>query len=229
MSYPPSRAKVICAIDTSDLAEAIQIVSKVSPYAAGFKIGHALTLANGLHVIARLQDAGAEKVFLDLKFHDIPHVVGLAVKEANRFGAWMTTIHFSGGEEMMRAAADAKGDTLVVGVSALTSLSESQLQSTLGTSRSLVDHMAYLTRLGMSCGLDGAVCSVHEVPSLLEPVGKGVLVTPGIRAAGKESHDQARVADGKTAIELGSSYLVIGRALTHAADPAQAMQELGLL
>jgi orotidine-5'-phosphate decarboxylase len=228
-------SSVICALDTSDLFEAVTLVKRLSPYVGAFKIGHALTLPHGLHVIGKLQDAGATKIFLDLKFHDIPHVVGLAVAEAARYGAWMTTMHTSGGPEMMgeavRSISHLAPDQrpILLGVSVLTSLSEETLNGKLGVSRSLPVHMAGLARLGVESGLDGLVCSPHEISLLRTELGPDpAIVVPGIRAAGADTQDQNRVASAQDALESGATYLVIGRPLTGAADPEAALMALGL-
>lgn len=233
MTISEARRRVICAIDTSDLSEALSIVSRTKPFAAAYKIGHALTLSNGLSVIAKLRDAGADRVFLDLKFHDIPNVIGLAVREATRYGAWMTTLHLSGGPAMVTAAVEeaksveADRAPLLVGVSVLTSLSEHQLNHDLGVGRSLEEHVMALSSMGVGCGLDGVVCSVHEATKVRAAIGDGVIVTPGIRPASGDTHDQTRVADAKAAMEAGADYVVVGRALTSADDPAKALVELG--
>ena len=234
MKIQDVRRKVICALDTGDVAIALDTVKRLSPYAAAFKIGHALTLAHGLDIIKRLQDAGAERIFLDLKFHDIPNVVGLAVREAARYGVWMTTLHISGGAAMIAAAVEeAKAypperAPLLMGVSVLTSLSEHDLHSHLGISRSLVDHMGALSQLGTECGLDGVVCSVHEAAGLRAKLGSDtILVTPGIRPAQGDVHDQERVADAREAMDAGADYVVVGRALTAAPDPELMLAKLG--
>src|SRR5262249_48372071 len=155
--------KVLCALDTGDLDHALSTVRRLSPYVGGFKIGHALTLPNGLPVLNRLRDAGAERIFLDLKFHDIPNSVALAVREASRAGVWMATIHTSGGSEMMRAAADAKVGMLIVGVTVLTSIDDQILHHELGVQRALSDQAQALGRLAIQSGLDGVVCSPQEI------------------------------------------------------------------
>ncbi|MES1227987.1 MAG: orotidine-5'-phosphate decarboxylase, partial [Armatimonadota bacterium] len=217
MKLSDARRKIICAIDTSDLTEAISTVQRLNPYAAAFKIGHALTLPNGLSIIARLRDAGAERIFLDLKFHDIPNVVGLAVREAARYGAWMTTLHLGGGKAMVTAAVEEARSVsvekapLLVGVSVLTSLSEQDLHEDLGIGRSLEAHVVGLSRMGVGFGLDGVVCSVHEAAFVRPVIGDAVIVTPGIRPSEGDTHDQSRVANAKQAMEEGADYMVIGR------------------
>lgn len=225
--------KIICALDTSDLDDATRTVRTLAGHVGAFKIGHALTLQHGLSVIGRLRDAGAPRIFLDLKFHDIPNSVGLAVREAARYGAWMVTVHVSGGPAMMSAAAEearAFGDAdrpCVVGVSVLTSLDQHVLTDHLGINRTVEEHMVYLSQLAVDCDLDGVVCSAHEIRAIRKAIGShGLIVTPGIRLACGEVHDQKRVGDAPTAIADGADYLVIGRALTTHADPLEALRQL---
>ncbi|MFY7883123.1 MAG: orotidine-5'-phosphate decarboxylase [Fimbriimonas sp.] len=225
---------IICALDTSNLDEAIATTKRLSPWVNTFKIGHALTLPNGLNVIEKLQDAGAERIFLDLKFHDIPNSVALAVREAAKHRVWMMTVHLTGGPAMLTAAVEearAYGEgqrPLIVGVSVLTSLDEQTLQNHLGVNRSLEEHMIFLSKEGMNADLDGVVCSAHEVKVLREALGKqAVIVTPGIRLGGA-THDQKRVGDPNKALEDGADYLVIGRALSSADNPEELIQSLNL-
>lgn len=228
------KRKIICALDTGDLDEAIDTVRRLAPYSSAFKVGHALTLKGGLDVIGRLQDVGAERVFLDLKFHDIPNSVGRAVREATKRGVWMLTLHISGGPAMVTAASEEARSSgpdkapLLIGVSVLTSLDQHTLTDHLGVQRSIEQHMVYLSKLGVDCGLDGVVCSVHEIEPIRQAIGHKVIVTPGIRPAHGDRHDQQRVGDAKTALDSGADYLVIGRALTSAEDPVRALADLGL-
>ncbi len=227
---------VICALDTSDLGEAIQTVQKLKPYVGAFKIGHALTLSHGLDVLDRLRDAGADRIFLDLKFHDIPNSVAIAVAEAAKRGVWMMTLHIAGGPAMMTAAVEearSVGDEkrpLLVGVSVLTSLDERVLTDHLGVNRTVEEHMVHLSRLAIEFDLDGVVCSTHEVKPIREAIGsRGVIVTPGIRLPNGEVHDQKRVGDANTALEHGADYLVIGRALTNSHDVEKTLEQFGLI
>ena len=225
--------KVICALDTGILDEAIDITRRLSPFVGAFKVGHALTLQHGLDVLDSLKGAGANRVFLDLKFHDIPNSVALAVREATKRGVWMMTLHISGGEAMMSAAveearahADEVGP-LLVGVSVLTSLDERALGQ-LGVNRPLEEHMVELSQLAIRCGLDGVVCSPHEVASVRKALGhQGVIVTPGIRLQQGELHDQKRVGSATQALADGADYLVIGRALTESENIETTLADLG--
>jgi orotidine-5'-phosphate decarboxylase len=228
------RRKLVCALDTGDLDEAVASVAKLRRYVGAFKVGHALVLPHGLGVVDVLRDAGADRVFLDLKFHDIPNSVALGVREAARKGVWMMTLHVSGGPAMITAAVEeAKNYSedlapLLVGVTVLTSLDDHVLRDHLGVGRTLLDHMVSLSRLGVECGLDGVVCSVQEAAAVRAEVGHAVIVTPGIRPVAGEGHDQRRVGDGRAALDAGADYLVLGRALTVAPDPAAALAAMGL-
>lgn len=224
--------KIICALDTGDLGEALATVRRLHKAVGAFKIGHALTLPHGLSVIDELQGAGAERIFLDLKFHDIPNSVALAVREAAKHDVWMLTVHLAGGSAMLQAAMEeARGarETLnVVGVSVLTSLDEHALHEQLGVERSILDHMTKLSQLAMDCGLDGVVSSPQEVRAIRAAIGKrGFIVTPGIRPLSGDKHDQRRVGTAQAALADGADYLVIGRALTESADVEATLAALG--
>ncbi len=218
--------QIICALDTSDLDAATKTVQKLSPFIKRFKIGHSLVLAHSLSVIARLQDAGAEKIFLDLKFHDIPNTVAGAVSEAAKYGVWMTTLHTTGGYEMMKAAAEVPDRPLLMGVSVLTSLDESSLAH-VGVSRTVEDQMERMSAMAIKCGIDGVISSPLEITILRAQLGvKPLIVTPGIRLPGGESHDQKRFATPQQAIADGASFLVIGRALSEAEDLDYVIDQL---
>ncbi len=225
--------QVICALDTGDLQEALRITKRMSKYVSSFKIGHALTLPHGLEVVDRLKEAGAERIFLDLKFHDIPNSVALAVREATRHGVWMMTLHITGGPAMIQAAVEEAKECsiekrpLLIGVSVLTSLDQHTLREHLGVERDLEEHMIHLSRLGMDYELDGVVCSPHEVKAIRRAIGHGVIVTPGIRLPGAAIHDQVRTGDAATTLQDGANYLVIGRALIGSEDPDATLQSFG--
>lgn len=218
--------KIICALDTSDITLATQTVQRLAPRISRFKVGHSLTLAHGLDVIQRLQDAGASHIFLDLKFHDIPNTVALAVAEAAKRNVWMTTLHTVGGAEMMRTAANVPDRPLLMGVSVLTSLDEDALRS-IGVEKSVEAHMTSLAKLAIAQGIDGLISSPHEVPSLRSELGpEPLIVTPGIRLEGGATHDQKRIATPRASLDAGASYLVIGRALTEAEDLDETLTKL---
>jgi orotidine-5'-phosphate decarboxylase len=228
MSESPS-SRIIAALDTSDVGAAEALVRRLAPFVGAFKAGHGLVLAEGLGALDRLRRAGADRIFLDLKFHDIPNSVALAVRAAAQAGVWMTTLHLSGGRAMVEAAAEASaGRTLVMGVSALTSLSEDAFRDEAGAARPLAEHLAWQADWGLAAGVDGLICSPHECAGLRATHPEAVLAVPGIRSSSGSDHDQARTASAAAALAAGASYLVIGRALTEAEDPAQALAELGL-
>ena len=210
------------------------MAARLARYAGAFKVGPALVLQYGLEIVDYLREDGVDRVFLDMKFHDIPSTVGRAVREAAYRNVWMLTLHISGGPAMLTAAveeAQFHGDTkapLLIGVSVLTSLDQHVLTDHLGVQRSVEEHMVYLSKLGVDCGLDGIVCSVHEVAAIRKEIGRKIIVTPGIRAAHDDRHDQRRVGDAKTALSAGADYLVLGRALTSTDDPIAALQGLGI-
>lgn len=225
--------KIVCALDTPDLDAALATIRRLSPRVGTFKIGHALTMPHGLDVIPRLQDAGATRIFLDLKLHDIPNVVGLAVREIARRGVWMTTVHVAGGSAMMAAAMEeacayAEGERpLVVGVGVLTSIDEEMLHNELGVSRSVEEHLVSLSKTARRADLDGMVCSPQEIRAVREVLGhERAVVVPGIRVGGAERHDQKRTGTPEAAVEAGASYLVIGRTLVKAEDPDAVLETL---
>jgi orotidine-5'-phosphate decarboxylase len=225
--------KVLCALDTGDLDEALTIVRRLGGVVGGFKIGHGLVLNNGLDVVDRLTEAGAQRVFLDLKFHDIPNSIALAVREAAKRNVWMMTLHISGGPGMLEAAvyearAHSDSSPLLVGVSVLTSLDEHTLNKFVGVPGDVSAHMVKLSQHAMDCGLDGVVCSPNEISAIRKAIGRqGCIVVPGIRAESGATHDQSRVGTPQQALADGADYLVIGRALTHSNDIDRALSELG--
>lgn len=228
--------KVICALDTGDLQEAVNTVKRLSPEIHAFKIGHGLTLPHGLEVIERLYDAGAHRIFLDLKFHDIPNSVAIAVREATKHRVWMMTLHTSGGPAMMTAAVQEANECdeldrpILLGVSVLTSVDEHLLRDHLGCNRNIREQMLYLSKLAVETGIDGVVCSPEEVSAVRQAVGhEGIIVVPGIRRPDQAQDDQVRVGLATQALSDGASYLVIGRGLMNAQDPRAALASYGLL
>ncbi len=226
--------KVICALDMSDVEEALAITRRLSSSVGAFKVGHALSLPNGLSIVDRLRGAGANRVFLDLKFHDIPNSVALAVREASRYGVWAMTLHVTGGPAMLTAAVEEArlhGEDvapLLIGVTVLTSIDEHMLSTHLGVERPLEQHTADLARMAMDHGLDGIVCSAQEAAAMRQTIGhEGVIVCPGIRPAVGESHDQRRTGTAMQALEDGADYLVIGRALIDSPDAEAALEAMG--
>lgn len=213
--------KIIIALDM-DAGLARDCVKKCLPRVKRFKVGLQLFSDVGPDFVKELNDLGA-KVFLDLKFHDIPQTVHNATKVVSKFGAFMLTIHAAGGEEMMKAAVggrDASGsDTKIVGVTLLTSLDKKSLVR-MGVDKGVDNYVLDLAVLAKDSGLDGVVASVFEVPIIKEKCGvKFLTVTPGIRLASDSKDDQVRVSTPEAALKSGSDFLVIGRSITHTKDP----------
>ena len=224
--------QIICALDTSNVDEAVATVKNLKGHVGAFKIGHALTLQHGLSVIETLKDAGASRIFLDLKFHDIPNSVAFAVREAAKHGVWMMTVHISGGPAMLTAAVEETRNyseterPMLVGVSVLTSLDQHILTDCLGVNRTVEDHMVQLSKMACDYELDGVVCSPQEVAPIRAALGhKGVIVTPGIRLSQGDTHDQKRTGDAGQALKDGADYLVVGRALSHSTDLDKTLEQ----
>ncbi len=227
---------VLVALDVASAARALELADTLRGAVGGFKIGSQLFTAEGPSIVSRLAERG-DRVFLDLKFHDIPNTVAGAVASATRTGAWMINVHASGGTAMMRAARDAavaeaarlgRPVPLVIAVTVLTSLDAPALAS-LGVTRPLRDHVVSLARLAQDAGLDGVVASPHEIGAIREACGEAfTIVTPGIRgaSAGAAVHDQARTLEPREAIREGASFLVVGRPITGAANPPDAARAI---
>lgn len=217
---PTSRIIVPLDYPTQRLAE--EFVARVSPQECALKVGKELFTAAGPALVSRLAAQGF-RVFLDLKYHDIPNTVAQACKAAADLGVWMLNVHASGGRAMMTAAREAIGGQaqrpLLIAVTVLTSLDDQALRE-LGIAEGAAAHAGRLAGLACDCGLDGVVCSAWEAAAIKAAHGPGFLtVTPGIRLAEGSAHDQARVATPEAAVRAGADYLVIGRAITQAADP----------
>jgi orotidine-5'-phosphate decarboxylase len=231
MGRPTSR--LIVALDVPTLAEATELGRRLSAYLAAVKIGSQLFTAEGPTAVHALRDLGL-RVFLDLKFHDIPNTVAGAVAAASGLGVWMINVHASGGGAMLRAAAEAaaKGGTpnarpLVLGVTILTSLEESDLRAAFGSTRTLGEQVQYLAREARSAGLDGVVASPHEISDIRAACGPGFLiVTPGVRPPQAARGDQRRVLTPGEAIRAGADYVVVGRPILAAKDPVEAAQRI---
>jgi orotidine-5'-phosphate decarboxylase len=199
-----------------------------------FKIGLEQFTRFGLPVIETIKKTN-RKIFLDLKFHDIPNTVAKAVSSACELGVDYLTIHTQGGTEMMKAAAKAANDARqkglhapkLIGVTVLTSISVETLHSELGVSASLIDHVKHCAQMAAASGLNGIVCSAADLPYLKSQLAQDFeVITPGIRFEGGEAHDQKRVATPKEAIANGSTILVVGRIITQAANPAEAAKQV---
>lgn len=218
---------IIVALDYDNADAALAMADQLDPALCRVKVGKELFTAAGPELVRALVARGFE-VFLDLKFHDIPNTVARAVAAAAGLGVWMVNVHASGGARMMEAAAQALqpfGDDrpLLIGVTVLTSTAPEELAAT-GVSRSLEDQVAFLAGQVKDCGLDGVVCSARETPTLRRQCGADfALVTPGIRPAGAAADDQRRIVTPAQALEWGADYLVIGRPITAAGEPMEAL------
>jgi orotidine-5'-phosphate decarboxylase len=222
--------KVVIALDYDSKKTALDFIDQLDPTTCRLKIGKEMFTNFGPDFVKQIVDKGFD-VFLDLKFHDIPNTVAKAVKAAADLGVWMVNVHASGGRRMMEAAKailEPYGDKapLLIAVTVLTSMDESDLKE-LGIELSTLEQVKRLATLAKSSGLDGVVCSSYEVSELKAQLGKEFkLITPGIRPEGSEAGDQRRIKTPKQAIDSGSDYLVIGRPITQATNPAQVLMEI---
>lgn len=225
---------IICAVDTTDVAQAQALAASLNGSVGALKLGLEFFTANGA---AGVREIATQKfpIFLDLKFHDIPNTVAGAIRATAGIDTFMMTVHTAGGQAMLRAAIDAsmevaattgKERPLIVGVTILTSLDQQDLER-MGIRDKLQDQVKRMADLAQESGLDGIVCSPHEISLIRDHCGADfTLVVPGIRPAGSESGDQKRVLTPKEALEKGADYLVIGRPITGAADPKAAAQSI---
>lgn len=223
---------IITALDYNTSAAALDFVDKIDPALTRLKVGKELFTCSGPALVEQLQKKGFD-VFLDLKFHDIPNTVAGALSAAASLGVWMVNVHASGGPRMLDAARKAIPDsnrdgTLLIAVTVLTSMDDAELQS-IGVQHSAKDQVQRLTQLSVDHGLDGVVCSAQEVEQIRSFVPNSFLtVTPGVRPAdgGVSNDDQRRVMTPLDAIRAGSNYLVIGRPITQASSPLEALQNI---
>jgi orotidine-5'-phosphate decarboxylase len=222
-----ARKRLIVALDVPDAASAIAMVARLEDRCQWFKVGLELFVAAGPAVLDSLLESG-HSVFLDLKFNDIPNTVAGAVRSAAALGVQMVNVHANGGPAMLAAARAALDGITnppeLLAVTVLTSMDAAQI-SAIGLKRSPAEQVELLARMSLSAGIHGFVCSPEEVASLRVLAGPdGVLVTPGIRPAGAETGDQKRIATPAEALRQGASYLVVGRPITQAPDPAEAAE-----
>jgi orotidine-5'-phosphate decarboxylase len=249
--------QLLIALDVENGTRALSLADTLHDVAGGFKIGSRLFTAEGPAIVRALTSRG-HRVFLDLKFHDIPNTVATAVSAATSLGVWMLNVHASGGRSMMEAARDAARETaartgvappIVIAVTVLTSMSPDALMQ-IGIETPVLDHVAALARLARGAGLDGVVASPQETALLRERCGPGfIIVTPGIRASNRgetrvafasersdsglpaaqpPTDDQARTMPAGEAIAAGASYIVVGRPIIAAADPRAAAESIAM-
>ena len=216
------RERLIVALDVSTAAAAQKIVAAVGDSALTYKVGMQLYTAEGPQVVRDLVVAG-RRVFLDLKYHDIPNTVGAAVAEAAKLGVSMLTVHGSGGSRMLRAAVEAakmRPELTVLAVTVLTSMGADDLDE-VGIQGNVDASVLRLATIALASGCQGVVASAREAARLRAELGKGfALVTPGVRPAGSDVADQVRVVTPAQAVAAGASHIVVGRPITEAADPA---------
>jgi orotidine-5'-phosphate decarboxylase len=220
---------LIVALDVSSANAALALADRLEGQCSWFKVGLELYIAAGPAIVEKLVSRG-HSIFLDLKLHDIPNTVAAAVRSTASLGVRMLTIHAAGGPAMLAAAREAAIGTAtppqLLAVTVLTSMDQGQITA-IGVPRSVQEQVALLARMGMEAGIRGFVCSPQEVAALRALTGaSGVLVTPGIRPAGADKGDQQRIATPTEALRQGASYLVVGRPITQAIDPAKAAEAI---
>ena len=229
-----SQHKLIVALDFSDLDQAEKIVKQLSDSVKTFKVGKELFTSAGPRAVEMIHSYRC-RVFLDLKFHDIPNTVGAACEAATKMGVFMLNVHAAGGKNMMIGAVQAihkvaieKKITApkVLGVTVLTSLTDQDLKD-IGVSRKVPSQVKNLASLAKECGLDGVVASGQEIEFIRSAVGKDFLVvTPGVRPVWAAQGDQKRIVTPRQAVDLGADYIVVGRPITQQSEPRQAVDKI---
>jgi orotidine-5'-phosphate decarboxylase len=224
-----NNSKVIVALDYADATSALKLVDQLEPSLCKLKVGKELFTAAGPQLVEKLVNKNF-KVFLDLKFHDIPNTVARACEAASNLGVWMLNVHASGGSAMLQAALEGVDKTshkpYLVAVTVLTSMSQASL-SEIGIENSVENQVLKLAKLTQQAGLHGVVCSALEAQLLKQHMNSNfLLVTPGIRPLNVNQDDQSRVVTPSQALQMGASYLVIGRPITQAANPLKALEAI---
>jgi len=230
-----ARERLVLALDVGDFKKAEELVGGLIDYVGAFKIGNQLFTAEGPKVVDMVNKKGG-KVFLDLKFHDIPNTVARAAEVATKLGVSIFNVHTSGGYEMMKAAAEATAKIsqelairkpIILGVTLLTSINQEILEKEIGIIKRLEEQVVHLAKLAKASGLDGVVASSWEIKEIRKACGEDfVILTPGIRPAGQSSDDQKRVMAPQEAIKLGANFLVVGRPIRNAANPVEAAKQI---
>lgn len=227
---PANDPQILVALDYATAKDSLALAGQLDPQLCRLKVGKELFTACGPSIVEQLQQLGFD-VFLDLKFHDIPNTVAKALASAADLGVWMVNVHASGGQRMLAAARESLDRRsghrpLLIAVTLLTSMEAGDLPA-IGIKDAPETQVLRLARLARDCGLDGVVCSPLEAASLRRELGAPFcLVTPGIRAEAAAADDQRRVMTPRQALAAGSNYLVIGRPITGAADPAEACRAI---
>lgn len=227
--------KIIIPLDVDTEEKAVELVKELKDHVGAFKVGLELINNVGFGIFDKIKAAGADKIFYDCKFCDIPNTVKGASLGATENGVWMFNVHALGGFDMMKAAKDAAivksqelgiKTPLVIAVTILTSINNDALR-TIGVEKDVKEEVASLAKLAKSAGMDGVVCSPHEISIIREACGKDfVIVTPGVRPKGSAIGDQKRVMTPIEAVNEGSDYIVVGRPITKAENPALAADNL---
>ena len=222
--------QLLVALDVDSMDRALTLADKLRGHVGGFKVGSQLYTVAGPEIVRSLTKCG-DRVFLDLKFHDIPNTVAGAVRSAAEMGVWMLTVHASGGHDMLRAAKEAAGNEgpRIVAVTLLTSLDDADLSHLGITQRPLADHVVALAELAQRAGVDGAVASPREIKVIRAACGPSfTIVTPGIRPVNlaQGADDQRRTATAASAVAAGANFLIVGRPIIEAPDPLAASKQL---
>ena len=228
-----AKDRIICALDVDNAYRAIQLVGQLRDRVGIFKVGLELVAMAGLSIFDKLRDAGAERIFYDAKLHDIPNTVSGAMRGVVRLGAWAVTVHAAGGSAMLNAAVEtARREAGEVGseppkilaVTLLTSIGADALRQELQQPMPVSDYVSHLARMAYDSGCSGVIASPQEIEAVRAAVPDPtfLIVTPGVRPAGVDAGDQARVMTPADAVTRGANYLVIGRPIAAAPDPSAA-------
>ncbi len=225
--------RIIVALDVESGDCAVELVQQLKGHVGVFKAGLELVTAEGTQILKRLRDAGAERIFYDGKLHDIPNTVAGAMRSVTRLGAWCVTVHATGGYAQLAAAVKAACETAdnehlsrpkILAVTVLTSIGAEALANEMKVGLSVSEYVAELAKMAQKAGCDGVIASPHEIEVVRQAVNDPnfLIITPGVRPAGADKGDQARVMTPSEAIQRGANYLVIGRPILAAADPVAA-------
>jgi len=226
------RDRLILPLDVDNADSALRLVETLNPHVGAFKVGLELVNAAGTAIFQQLRDAGAERIFYDAKFHDIPNTVAGAARAAARHGLWMINVHAAGGSRMICAAATALRESgsippMLIGVTLLTSIAPDEMRDELQIPLKPTDYVASLASMVKESGGQGVVASPHEIESVRESCGPDfVIVSPGVRPKGADSGDQRRTMTPGEAVRLGADYLVIGRPITAAPNPVESVSRI---